>query len=186
MESFLISDVVHDPVLVLTACASMAVLLGHAAVHKIFNFEVFRFRVAVYGGGAHARWMAPLLVAIELALCVGLLGPWHGEAALGSALLMALYGACMARLVVAGRTVSCGCGAGELPVSWALVARNGVLTIWALAGAPAMSVTALAAADFLWVVAGVLVAVLLYVCLHQVLGHASHLAAWRRQQGGVQ
>lgn len=175
----------HQPVLVLTACASLAVLLGHAVLHKLADRATFTFRLTAYGLGAQARWLAPLVIGTETMLCAGLLSPWHALAARGCALLLGIYALAMARLKAQGREVACGCGTGELPVSWALVVRNGLLALWALAGTPPIDASALALTDFVWVSGGVVVSVLLYMCLHQVLGHASHLAAWRRQQGGV-
>ena len=178
-------EFINNPVLVLTSCASLAVLMGQAALHKLFHREAWIMEVGGYGYGALASWLAPVVVLLELGLCAGLLSPWHAEAAGACALLLLVYGAAMARVLLQGRTVRCGCGAGELPVSWMLVARNVALALWACAGTPAIDPGAIAAPDLLWVSGGVLVGLLLYVCFHQVLVHAGYLASWRRQQGGV-
>lgn len=172
-----------DPLPLWLARACLATLFAHAALAKWSDPWLFEQHLAAYR--VSASWLPRLRVVLPVAealAAVLLLTPWRvAGAALAGGLLLA-YGTAMAWHRAQGRVLDCGCGGEPLPVSWALVARNVALSaLAALAAAPTAS-RSMGAADFMVVVAGVLLATLLYAALHQVLRHGSRSAAhgWRR------
>lgn len=172
-----------DPLPLWIARACMATLLAHAALAKWSDVSQFEQHLAAYR--VRPGLMPLLRVALpaaEAAAAMLLLTPWRtAGAALAGSLLLA-YGAAMAWHVAQGRVLDCGCGGEPMPASWALVLRNAVLLgIAVLAAAPA-SARAMGLADFMVVMASVLLGTLLYAALHQVLRHVARPAAagWRR------
>lgn len=178
----MIADVI-DPLPLWLARACLATLFAHAALAKWGDVPLFEQHLSAYRvPPSLLPLLRVVLPAIE-ALAAGLLlTPWRiAGAALAGALLLT-YGATMAWHRMHGRVLDCGCGGEPLPVSWALVARNAALmALAALAAAPAAS-RAMGLADFMVVVASVLLATLLYAALHQVLRHVARPAeaGWRR------
>lgn len=176
-------DILIDPLPLWLARACLATLFAHAALAKWGDAPLFELHLAAYRVSAGLvpllRVVLPVLEALAAVL---LLTPWRtAGAALAAALLLA-YGVTMAWHRAHGRVLDCGCGGEPLPVSWALVARNAALVaLAALAAAPAAS-RAMGLADFMVVVASVLLATLLYAALHQVLRHVARPAeaGWRR------
>ena len=173
-----------DPLPVWLARACLATLLAQAALAKWADLPLFEQHLAAYrlpsGLVPLARLGLPVLEAAAAAL---LLTPWRKAGALlGGGLLLA-YGLAMAWHRGHGHVLDCGCGGEALPVSWVLVVRNAaLLPLAALAAAPAAP-RAMGWADFMVVVAGVLLATLLYAALHQVLRHVARPAeaGWRRR-----
>ena len=128
-----------DPVAAGALRAALALLLLSAARHKLT--EPARFGAALAGYGLLPERALPasvwLLAACELAIGAALLVPGAGAlAALAAAALLALYAGAMGAALASGRRgIECGCGgpAGDRPLGPALVARNAVLGVAALA-----------------------------------------------------
>lgn len=172
-----------DPLPVWLARACLATLFAHAALAKWTDASLFEQHLAAYR-------VSPALVPVlrrvlplgEAVAAVLLLTPWRSAGAWLAAAMLLTYASAMAWHRARGRTLDCGCGGEPLPVSWALVARNAVLVVLAaLAAAPA-SDRAMGAADFMVIVASVLLGTLLVAALHQVLRHVARpvAAGWRR------
>jgi Methylamine utilisation protein MauE len=173
-----------DPLLVWIALACTATLFAHAAVAKAMDRALFEQHLAALGVPQASLGAASRAVPAAEALAALLLfTPWRAAGALLAAALLVCYGAVMALHVARGRTPDCGCGGEPLPVSWALVSRNGALAgVAALAAAP-MAARAMGLGDFLVVAAALLLACLLYAALHQLLRHRavhSQRALFRR------
>jgi hypothetical protein len=172
-----------DPLPLWIARACLATLFAHAAVAKWSDVALFEQHLAAYrvnsGLVPVLRVALPLTEATTAAL---LLSPWRAVGAgLATALLLA-YAFTMSWHLARGRVLDCGCGGEPLPVSWALVVRNAVLAGLALLAAAPASARAMGLADYMVVVASVLLATLLYAALHQVLRHVARPppAGWRR------
>jgi Methylamine utilisation protein MauE len=164
------ADLALDPLPVWIARACIAALLAHAALVKLSDRDLLEQHLAAYGAPpALLPLGARLLPALELLAAVALLTLWREPGAALAIALLSGYAAAMAAHRARGHQIDCGCGGEPLPVSWVLVARNALLAaIAALAGAPLHS-RAMGLADFMVVVASVLLAALLYAALHQVL-----------------
>jgi len=161
-----------DPLLVWIALACTATLFAHAAIAKVMDLALFEQHLAALGVPHAGLGAASRAVPAAEALAALLLfTPWRAAGAALAAALLLLYGAVMALQVARGRTPDCGCGGEPLPVSWALVARNGALAVVAAVAAAPMAARAMGVGDFLVVAAALLLACLLYAALHQVLRH---------------
>lgn len=171
-----------DPLIVWLAAACTAVLLAHAALAKLADLPLTEQHLAAYGVPLPLLGMAArLLPALELLAAVVLLSPWR---ALGSALacvLLVAYGVAMAWHRAQGHALDCGCGGEPLALSWALVARNGLLAALAGLAGSAMQPRAMGTGDFCVVAAGLGLATLLYAAFHQVLRHRARMAAIYRR-----
>lgn len=161
-----------DPLPVWIALACIATLFAHAAIAKVADLALFEQHLAALGVPHAGLGVASRAVPAAEALAALLLfTPWRAAGAVLALALLLLYGTVMALHVARGRTPDCGCGGEPLPVSWALVVRNGALAgVAALAAAP-MNARAMSLGDFLVVAAALLLATLLYAALHQVLRH---------------
>ncbi len=164
-----------DPLLVWIAAAWLALLMLHAGLAKAMDRLLFVQHLGAYRVPDAWIWpLSVLLPAAELLCGALLLSPWRGMgAALGAALLL-LYALAMAWHRAAGRQLDCGCGGEPLPLSWALVARNGALLALCAAAAAPMAQRELRWADQAVVLAAVLLGALLWAAFHQVLRQ------WRR------
>ena len=113
---------------------SLGAILAMAALHKLRTMERFPALLQAYRllPPSWSRVAAYGVAVSELAVALGLFALF--EAALVSvALLLALYAAAMAINLGRGhRAIDCGCGDEPVPLSWALVLRNGVLVLLAL------------------------------------------------------
>lgn len=123
-------------------------------------------------------WTVPLL---EVASALLLVVP--ASRAAGATLGLAVLGLVTAGVTVnllRGRTdLGCGCGGleDEQTLSWALVARNGVLAAFLASGLLAPSARPLAGLDYLTICAGSVVLYGLYVGVNQLLANQPRL--WR-------
>ena len=173
---------------VFLASTSLAVLWGHAALHKWLDLDAWRAQLAAYGAGrvgATVAVAALVLPMLETGLAVGLLGAWRMQAAWGSAVLLAVYALGMAQQVWLGRETDCGCGGMALPVSWPLVARNLVLVAWSAVAAQPASWVGGSLTDVIGLALALLSCVLLYTALHQVLRHRAWMRAQDLQRRGM-
>lgn len=170
----MLNELALDPLPVWIARACIGVLFAQAAIAKFGDPALLEQHLAAYGVRAAALPLGVrLLPALELLAAALLLSPWAGVgAALAVALLLG-YAAAMAWHRQRGTAIDCGCGGEPLPVSWLLVARNAVLAAIACVAGAGVAPRPLGGADFLVVVASVLLAALLYAALHQVL-RAAH------------
>ncbi|MCA1454329.1 hypothetical protein I6F35_14040 [Bradyrhizobium sp. BRP22] len=120
-----------DPLLHLVATGFVIVVLARAVVEKLSAYGFFVANLQDYRllPDALAPVAAPTLLIAELAAILCL--PLPTISAIGSitaASLFAIYALAMAMVLLAGRhEIECGCGGEGQVVSWALVARNGVL-----------------------------------------------------------
>jgi uncharacterized membrane protein YphA (DoxX/SURF4 family) len=172
-----------DPALQWALRIALAWLLMAAGLSKLRRAAAFREALADYRL-LPTRLAAPAacgLAGLELGTGLALLAPpLAGGAAALAAGLFALYGAAMALNLARGRRhIDCGCGPAPRPLGAGLVARNALLVLTAgLAALPGGART-LVWVDVLTVIAGALVAGLLYSALDGVLAHAPRLAALR-------
>ncbi len=130
-----------DPVWSLALRAGLALLLTSAAVAKLRDIDGFTAAVANYRllPATLARPLAGAFVSTELALALALWLPaLRAAAAIGAALLLSLYGLAIAINLARGRRdIDCGCGGpfGRQTLTEALVLRNALLALAALAAA---------------------------------------------------
>ncbi|MFO1329578.1 MAG: MauE/DoxX family redox-associated membrane protein [Rubrivivax sp.] len=166
-----------DPLPVWMAVACLAVLFAHAALAKLGDRALFQQHLAAYR--VPEAWQAPLAWALplaEAAVAVLLLSRARAMGAALAAVLLVVYALAMALQLRQGRRPDCGCGGDPLPLSWWLVARNGLLLpAAALAGAGTAS-RALQAADALLIAGTLLLATLLHAALQQLLRHRARLS----------
>lgn len=126
-------DMTLDPLFHLLLRLGFATLWGLAVVDKILSWPRFLSTLQAYRivPSVYARGAAILVVVLEAGLAVSLaFSPTAPQAALGSAALLALYGALINRELRAHRyDHSCGClgRAGEERLHAGLVVRNLVL-----------------------------------------------------------
>jgi hypothetical protein len=167
-----------DPLLVWIALACIATLLAHAAAAKLADRALFEQHLAAYGVPHTLLGSAAFaLPAFETVAALSLFTPWRPAGAALAVSLLVVYALAMARSLVRGKPLDCGCGGEPLTVSWALVARNALLTVVALVAGAAMTPRAMGVADFFVVAGALLLATLLYAALHQVLRHRAAPAA---------
>ncbi len=165
-----------DPLPTWVAAAVIATLLAHAALTKLGDVALFEQHLSAYRvAGAATAGLARAIPVFELGTAMWLLSPWRAAGALLAALLLGSYGAAMAWHRWLGHELDCGCGGEPLPVSWALVARNGLLALLALLAASPITDRRMGLADFAVVAAAVPLAALLYAALNQILRHQAGL-----------
>jgi hypothetical protein len=172
-----------DPALRLLLRAALTLLFGWAAAHKLRDVASFRAAIDAYEL-LPPVWSVPAgvaLIAAEVGVAAGLWLPRVAPvAAIAAALLLALYaGAIGVNLVRGRRDIDCGCAgpAHRQPISAALVLRNVVLAVAALAAALPAAPRALTWVDGVTVVAGVAALALLYGAADGVLANAPRLRA---------
>ena len=163
-------QVLQEPVILWALRSFLAALFASAAVSKLTAMEEFygvvrNFRLLP---DPLARLVARVLPVLELAVAVGLLvTPLALPAALTAAALLAGFGLAIAINVMRGRTaIDCGCFRNGMKqrISWAMVGRNAVLTVLALATAALLPVARAAGpADLAAGVMAGLVLILLYL-----------------------
>jgi len=161
-----------DPLAAWIAAALIAALFAHAAIAKLADRARLEHHLAAYGvpqaAVAALAWALPLLEGVTAGL---VLTPWRPVGAVAAAALLLAYAAVMAWQRAHGRVLDCGCGGAPLAVSWALVARNVLLAALAGLAAAPPAPRALGLADFIVVVAAVMLATLLHAACNEVLRH---------------
>jgi uncharacterized membrane protein YphA (DoxX/SURF4 family) len=165
-----------DPALHATLRVGLAVLLLAAAWHKLRDLPHFTAAVEGYRllPTSLARLVAPCLAALELGVALSLLVPAAGRAAgFAAAGLLVLYGGAIAINLARGRAeIDCGCAGPTrraTPLSAALVARNAVLALCALACALPVAPRSWVWLDGVSVAGGVAAAALLYAAIDLAL-----------------
>jgi hypothetical protein len=100
-----------------------------------------------------------------------------------TAALLATYALAVAINLLRGRVhISCGCGlsgSGNERLSWALVWRNGVLVLAAIAAAVPATTRELQWLDYVTLLAALGAITLIYVGSAQLLGNAAAIGTWR-------
>lgn len=179
-----------DPLLVTVAAGFTALLLLRAVFHKVTDFTAFAGTLSDYRivPSALVAPAAALLAAIEIVLAAGLL--WNDTrpiAAVLAASLLAIYAAAMAYPLAQGRSeISCGCGGPAEHLSPALLWRNGVLIVVALAAAAQITERPTGWLDYLSIPFTVVVMWLILETLEQALQNHAYIAALnsRLKSGG--
>ena len=170
----------------LGAALGFALLLGTVAWRKFSDFDAFSRVIADYRIVSQAllRPTGVIVAAAEAALAVlWLAAPWYADAAnaagVGTAALMAGYGAAIAANLVRGRSwIDCGCGSGD-QLTWALVARNAVLAGLAIATLAVRGPESPDWGDVAVAVPVLGVATLLYLATGTLLGNSAAMRTWR-------
>lgn len=128
-----------DPAIALALRASLVLLFGAAALHKLRDLRRFRAIVAEYRivPAALAPVAGVAIVAGEVAVAGTLALPSTRAGWAGAAALAGIYAVALAVNLRRGRRrLDCGClgAGGRGTISWWLVGRNLVLVAIALAG----------------------------------------------------
>jgi hypothetical protein len=128
--------VAADPIAQGALAGCFALILFAAAWHKLTEPLMFQAALDAYRllPSVMTAAAARALPVVEATIGVALIVPSTRQAALSAfALLMAFYAAAIAINLLRGRAqIDCGCGAEVHLLSWALVARNGLLALAAL------------------------------------------------------
>lgn len=175
-----------DPIGVAVLRLGVAALLLSSAWHKLHDTPAFRAAVAGYAllPARLVSPMATLIIGAEVTLGIGLLLPDLGaSAAIGSAMLLTIYTTAISINLLRGRSrIDCGCAgpAGALPLSPALVARNGLLILLSLGAALPLVPRVLQTMDLIIIAIATPTFACLYAAAETALANA---ARWRSAQG---
>lgn len=175
MDAF--STFFTDPVTTRTFASALAVVLIVGGWQKLREPDVFAAAVQNYRllPDAFVPPLARLLPLLEMLAGGLLLFPASCESGgvLAAGLLVLVTGAVVLNLLRGRREIDCGCGgiSGQ-PLSWALVARNGVLLLLTLPASLQGEGRSLFLEDYFTLGGGVLALVGLYLCTNQLLSNA--------------
>ena len=165
-----------DPAFGYLIVTGIALLFASAAFHKLraraqFTEVFVAYRVLP---SALARRIAWLIPGVELGLAFGLLWPPTRPAAVMAAVVLLLgYAAGLgANLLRGRRDLDCGCGTARERRSIApwMMWRNLLLAAALSAAVPPWSPRALSSTDAVTIVAGLIVAAVLYGAIDRLLG----------------
>jgi hypothetical protein len=178
--------VANDPFAVAAAMAALAARLALACVFLAAALHAWA-DLGDYAGVVQAYRILPdravrvaawLLPPVEAAVAVFLVLPVTAGAAslAGCALMASFTSAIVLNLLRGAEKISCGCGGGSQPISWALVWRN--VTLLAILALCAFMPTRLWPDPAAWVgIAGMgIFLTLLYFGANQLLANAQALA----------
>lgn len=180
------SSVLLDPALQATVRVALALLLLASARHKLRDFGRFAAIVGDYRllPAATAPWAAAAVVSGELVIGVALLVPATAAAgAAGAAGLLAIYSGAIAVNLSRGRAaIDCGCSrpGSERPLSGALLLRNAVLVLAAVAATLPSPARPAVWLDALTIAAGVATLSLLYAAVDTGLVGTARFATRER------
>jgi len=166
-----------DPVSVLLASLFLAWLFMTAGWHKVKDPHHYAAVIAAYELPLlpASRQLAFSVGVVELLLAAGLLSnTTRPAAALAAAVLLAVYAVAMAVNLFRGkRNIDCGCSgpAGRQPLSGWLLSRNVVLVSVALCAAATVSPRSVNWLDWVVILLGSLLAVLLYLVVERLLAN---------------
>lgn len=172
---------VIDPTLITICAAALAIVLIGGAWQKLRDPDVFAAAVEQYGLlpqpliGPVARVLPLWEAASGLLLLPALTRPWG--AVLAAGLLIAVTGAVVVNLLRGRTEIDCGCGGveGGQRLSWALVARNGVLMLLTAAAMADETARQLVWLDGVTLVAGTLALYGIYAAADQLLANRPRL-----------
>jgi|TARA_Y100000310_G_scaffold192952_1_gene192886 hypothetical protein len=177
-----------DPLLQQILSLGLSLLFFTAAWHKLGGLQQFRFALGDYQLLPRSMLgpVALLIPATECLLGIAwLLSIRPLATAVVSAGLLAIYAAAIAINLIRGRVhIGCGCGAagtagGDQPLSAWLLVRNSILIVAALLCGLPSHARDLGTIDYLTLIAGVVVVVLLYGAATQLLANLSAIRVWR-------
>jgi Methylamine utilisation protein MauE len=179
--------ILADPAAKGAVIGALALVLFGAAWHKLAEPNAFLSALAAYRLVPERLLdlVARAVPFVEIALGLGMLVPVTRSAALlGVAALMLAYAGAIAVNLLRGRSyIDCGCGGAAHPLSWGLVARNGVLAAAAVAVSGATIDRPLAWLDAVTLVIGVLAFYVAYLMADELLRQASRMARAERSAG---
>lgn len=169
-----------DPALRAVLCGGLGLLFLLAAAHKLRAPHVFAAQLTEYRllPASASLPCAFALALAELALAALLWVPTFSRgAAIGTALLLALYAGAMAVNLARGRyAIDCGCGFAPRPLGAGLLARNALLVAAALAAALPVLPRSLGWVDILTIAAGTLTAALVFTAADGVAARLARSA----------
>ncbi|MBK8961321.1 MAG: methylamine utilization protein MauE [Proteobacteria bacterium] len=175
-----------DPVVTHLVAAALAMLLLIGAWQKLRDQLAFRTALEAYdivpanSLSALAAWLLPC--AEVLAAVALVVDRTRGYGVALAALLLCVVTAAVIVNLLRGRTdLGCGCGGieDEQTLSWALVARNGVLLLLLAVVAMEPAARDLNGLDYLTVAAGACALYGLYAMVNQLLANQPRLARLR-------
>lgn len=174
-----------DAVVDIVVRLGLALLLASAARHKLGDVGRFRATLAEHRvlPASAVDAVALVIPGIEAGLACVLLAAFvlpslRVASLLGSALLLAVYAGVIATNLLRGRRhVDCGCAgpAGRQPLSWWLVARNGVLVVAALVAALPLRERGLGVLDVGTALMATFAFAMLYVTAERLLAEGARL-----------
>jgi len=174
-------EALAHPVLVLVAAGILIAVFLRGAVHKALDFNWFAHTLGEFRmlPAYLAVPVAGLLAACEFGVVFGLVFPaTRPYAAIGAALLLAIYGIAVAVNLLRGRSrIDCGCGGSGTGLSWFHVARNAILAGLALIAAQSPAPAALTPLDWITALAAVGSFWLLLIGGEKLAENWSYLAA---------
>ncbi|MEZ5559426.1 MAG: MauE/DoxX family redox-associated membrane protein [Pseudomonadales bacterium] len=166
--------------IVLVARLALAWLFLAGALHKLRNSGAFIRTLASYAllPGTFLPAAAWLVMLAELAVGLGALLQLRPSYVAALTLLL-VYAIAMGVNLARGRSlIDCGCGAGDQPISVALIVRNCVLAVGAGFAATATAARPSDWIDLLAVAAGVLCCGLAYAAINALLAERARLDEW--------
>lgn len=169
-----------DPATAGIAVGAFALILFGAAWQKFSEPNAFLAALAGYRlvPDPLLGLVTRAVPSIEIALGLGLLWPATRSLALiGTSTLLLVYALSIAVNLVRGRSyIDCGCGGMAQPLSWALVARNGVLAAAAGAVSGPTVQRSFDWLDTITLVAGALAFYIAYLMVDELLRQADRMA----------
>jgi uncharacterized membrane protein len=179
--------ILADPTAKGAVIGALALVLFRAGWHKLSEPHAFLSVLAAYRIVPERLldFAARAVPVAEIALGTGLLvSATRGPALAGVVALMLAYsGAIAANLLRGRRHIECGCGGSIQPLSWGLVARNGVLAAAAAAAGGGGVDRPLAWLDAVTLVIGALALYFAYLLADELLRLASRRTS-PEQRGG--
>lgn len=177
-------SILADPAAKGAVIGALALVLFGAAWHKLSEPNAFLSALAAYRLFPDKLLdpVSRVVPIVEIALGAGMLVPFtRGPALMGVAALMLAYAGAITLNLLRGRSyIDCGCGGAAHPLSWGLVARNGVLAMAALAVSGATVDRPLVWLDAVTLVIGVLAFYVAYLMADELLRQASRMARAER------
>jgi hypothetical protein len=170
-----------DPIFVIAAALTVAVILASAATHKLRAAARFANQVEDYQllPRALVRPVSRVLPFVEVAVAFALLVPASRHvAALAAAALLAGYALAISINLWRGRRdIDCGCAGPEQaqPIRPVLLARNAVLVSLALVASLAPHSRDLGVFDSFVVIASAAVALLIYAAADGLMANSPRL-----------
>jgi hypothetical protein len=173
-----------DPLINLVISCGFAGLFLSAALKKLLSFSVFKATLEGYQiiPAGLQKPVSSLVIVLEFLLCgMWIIEPLRQTAAIGSSMILAMYAVAIGVNLLRSRShISCGCGWREQPLSWALVARNGIYILIVLSTLIPQIYRELQWIDFALGVLALTGAVLLNRCAETLIANNSNIASWRQ------
>ena len=172
-----------DPIVVLIANYSMALLFGLASYGKLSEFRVFCVTLEEYQliPVQLVTTVAVAVTGLELLISVGACWQPTAQSAMFSAsVLLTIYGFAIAINLMRGRRdIDCGCtgpARRQLLSGWLLIRNVGLIVI-AFIGASVPSERALTASDIVLLALALIAVMALYAAINQLMVNAPRLDA---------